>query len=409
MRFAAILVGTLAIAGQLAQPSLAKAASARPFPFHTTLAAGVITPTNNTQAQMDAKVRQHYSAWKTNYLSKLGGEYWVKYDKTNSTVSEAHGYGMVLTAYMGDKVIFDSMFRYFRHHPSANAPHLMAWKQMLKNGKMVNVEGADSATDGDMDVAYGLLVADVQWGSTGAINYKAEALKILHDVLAHEVNTQTWTLTPGDWASGSDALHTRPSDFMTGHFLAFAAADVANKTKWNNIYAAVSRMVNYQFQHGSGATGLMPDFLVKSGSNFVPVPGEYLESPHDGDFSYNACRTPWRLSMSHILYGKTDMLTALRKQARWIEAKALKKPSGIMAGYFVRNGKNGDAFVDFSDLAFTAPFAVDAMLGGSQSQAWLNSLWTSITGGDFGLKNDYYGDTVRMQVLLTVAGDWWHP
>jgi hypothetical protein len=75
----------------------------------------------------------------------------------------------------------------------------------------------------------------------------------------------------------------------------------------------------------------------------------------------------------------------------------------------VRNGRNGDAFVDFSDLAFTAPFAVDAMLGGSQSQAWLNSLWTSITGGDFGLKTDYYGDTVRMQVLLTVAGDWWHP
>jgi hypothetical protein len=43
------------------------------------------------------------------------------------------------------------------------------------------------------------------------------------------------------------------------------------------------------------------------------------------------------------------------------------------------------------------------------SQAWLNRLWTSITGGNFGLRNDYYGDTIRMQVLLTVAGDWWRP
>jgi hypothetical protein len=34
---------------------------------------------------------------------------------------------------------------------------------------------------------------------------------------------------------------------------------------------------------------------------------------------------------------------------------------------------------------------------------------TSIAGGDYGLKNDYYGDTIRLQVMLTVAGDWWAP
>jgi hypothetical protein len=374
------------------------------------LPAGVIKPTNVSQAQMDNAIRRYYSAWKTNYLRELGGgNFWVKYDNTNSTVSEAHGYGMVLAAYMADQTVFDSMFHYFKAHPSMNAPHLMAWKQTLKNGRMVNVEGADSATDGDLDVAYSLLLADVQWGSSGAIKYKAEALTILHDILRHEVNPATWTLTPGDWASGADTNHTRPSDFMTAHFLAFAKADTANAAKWNKIYNAISKIVNYQFQHGSQNTGLLPDFMVRSGANFVPVPGTYLETPHDGDFDYNACRTPWRLSMSYVLLGKTDMLPVLRKQAAWIRTKTGAVPTNIRAGYFVRNGINGQSYVDYDDLPFTAPFAVNAMAGGAAGQIWLNRLWTSIAGGDYGLKRDYYGDTIRLQVLLTVAGDWWIP
>ncbi|MCI0600290.1 MAG: glycosyl hydrolase family 8 [Beijerinckiaceae bacterium] len=407
---AMVFIAAVAFLAALVALSTAGLASARPFPFHTTLPPGVIKPTNVSQAQMDAAIRRHYNAWKTNYLRNLGaGDFWVKKDNTNTTVSEAHGYGMVLAAYMADKAIFDSMFRYFRAHPSNNAPHLMAWKQTLKNGQMVDIEGVNSATDGDLDIAYSLLLAHVQWGSSGAITYKSEALKILHDILAHEVNTATWTLTPGDWASGAHANHTRPSDFMSGHFLAFARADVPNADKWRKIYASVSKIVNYQFQHGSQNTGLMPDFMVRSGSNFLPVPGTYLESPHDGDFYYNACRTPWRLTMSYILQGKTDMLAVLRKQTGWIKTKAAGIPANIRAGYFVRNGVNGQSFSNFDDLPFTAPFAVNAMVGVAGGQTWLNRLWTSIAGGDYGLNQGYYGDTIRLQVMLTVAGDSWQP
>jgi endo-1,4-beta-D-glucanase Y len=259
----AVAVGILSFGGA----SSAADTASRPFPFHTVLTHVLIKPNNVTQAAMDAKIRSFYGVWKTAYLRKAGGEYWVKYDATNSTVSEAHGYGMVLAAYLGDKAIFDSMFRYFKKHPSVNAAHLMAWKQTLRSARMVNVEGGDSATDGDMDVAYALLLANVQWGSQGAINYKLEAVRILRDILAHEVNTTTWTLTPGDWASGADANHTRPSDFMTGHFIAFAKADPANAVKWNRISPRFPGWWELPVQSaGSQNTGLMPDFLVRSGA-----------------------------------------------------------------------------------------------------------------------------------------------
>ena len=384
-------------------------AGERPFPFHATYASGVIKPGHVTQASMDRAVKRHYAAWKTRYLRNLGGEYWVKYIATNTTVSEAHGYGMVLTAYMDDRAIFDSMWRYFKAHPSRLTPHLMAWKQTLKNGKMVNIEGADSATDGDLDVAYALLLADKQWGSAGTVDYKAEALLVLHDVLKGEFNSATVTLKVGDWATGADANLTRPSDFMSGHMLVFARADAAKQDTWLAIHAKIMEIVNFQFAHGSAKTGLMPDFMVKQGADFVPAIGTVLEGRHDGDYSYNACRTPWRLAMSYIVEGNEQILAVLRRQNGWINKTALGDPSRIKAGYFVGNGTNGQAFVNYSDLPFTAPFAVTAMLGGARQQGWLNAMWDSITGSDFGLTTEYYGDSIRLQVLLTVSGNWWSP
>ncbi len=359
---------------------------------------------------MNAAVQTHYTAWKAAYLRNSGGQgTWVKYDNTNSTVSEAHGYGMVISAYMSDRSTFDDMVRYFKAHPSVNSPHLMAWKQTFNGTTMANVEGPDSATDGDMDVGYALLLADAQWGSAGSINYKAEALLVLHDILDHEVNATTGNLTVGDWAQGTDANYTRPSDFMTGHLIAFAMADAANMARWNQLYDKISTIVNYQFTHGSQNTGLIPDFMVRSGGNFVPVTGTFLESAHDGDYGYNSCRTPWRLSMSYISYGKTEMRSAQQQTSAWIAGITSGKPINIRAGYYVRNGTNGTSYVNYDDLAFTAPMAVSAMLGGTGAQAWLNSLWTSITGGDYPLTVDYFGDSIRMQVLLTVSGNWWTP
>lgn len=270
-------------------------AATQPFPYHTIYTSGVIKPTNVSQTVMDSTVKHYYNSWKTTYLHALGGQgTWVKYNNGNNTVSEAHGYGMVLSAYMADQATFNSMYGYYTQHLSRNGPHLMAWKQSLIGSTMQNVEGADSATDGDLDIAYALLLAHVQWGSGGRINYKTAALNILRDILVWDVNQTQWNLNPGDWAhgSGSDDRHTRPSDFMTDHLIAFAKYDTAHESQWNKVYNQVASIVNYQFAHGSGGTGLVPDFMMLSGSHFVPTPGRYLETQHDGDFNYNACRTP---------------------------------------------------------------------------------------------------------------------
>lgn len=129
-----------------------------------------------------------YTKWKDKYIQKnsySGDEqYYVLYsDETYSdthmetavTVSEAHGYGMLITASMSDHdenahQVFDGMYRFYKEHTSGISENLMAWQQSDNGKALINSNGDDSASDGDIDIAYSLLMADKIWGSSGDIN-----------------------------------------------------------------------------------------------------------------------------------------------------------------------------------------------------------------------------------------------
>ena len=75
-------------------------------------------------------------------------------------------------------------------------------------------------------------------------------------------------------------------------------------------YAAISAL---QTRY-SRRTGLLPDFVVTSEDGSpIPADGEVLESSHDGDYSYNACRTPWRIGFDAIVSGDSRSLAAARR------------------------------------------------------------------------------------------------
>ncbi len=358
----------------------------------------------------DQVVADHWAAWKSAYLRTDGGQgTWVKHNKQPSSVSEGQGWGMVLSAQFSERPLFDELYRYYRAHPSVNAPNLMAWKQVLRDGRMVDVRGSDSATDGDMDIAYGLLLAHKRWGSTGPINYRARALAVMREVLRHDVNAKYGNLTPGDWATGRDARHTRTSDFMLSHLLAFARADSENSSAWRRTYRTTVAIAR-QGMRPKSASPILPDFMVrKKSGRWVPVRGEYLETKHDGDLNYNACRTSWRIASAYLLQGRKSLVKAQRKQLRWIKKATKGDPRKIKAGYYVRNGRPGQPYANYSDLAFAAPFAVNAMLAKRTSTGWLNELWRAITGGQFPIVTDYFGDTIRMQALLLLSNRWDEP
>jgi endo-1,4-beta-D-glucanase Y len=404
---------SLALAMLLGAPAAASATDNRPFGSHPmTYTAGSIRPNHVSQAVQDQAVRDFYDAWKAEYLSQTcgAGRYVVltHISAGNLTVSEGHGYGMLLAALMAGydpsaQSIFDGMYAYFLEHPTAFHDHLMSWNQ---SNTCSDADGNDSATDGDLDIAYALLLADKQWGSCGSVDYKTEALAVLDDIFDGEVDsTHSFTLL-GDWVDPGTAPYntsTRSSDFMVDHFLSFAIA--SGDSNWihlcNSLYSVVSSIQ----ASSSPGVGLVPDFIVNPATTPAPAPANFLEGDTDGMYSYNACRVPWRLATDYVTNGDSRAKTALDKINSWIRTKTTNDPSTIGAGYKL----NGDAIpgTDYSSLAFIAPFGVGAMVN-STNQTWLNDTWDYIVGTPLSAEG-YYENTLKLLSMIVMSGNWWAP
>ncbi|WP_369148048.1 glycosyl hydrolase family 8 [Streptomyces sp. R44] len=379
-----------------------------PFGSHLKpYAAGILKP-SGTQAALDQKVVDYYNKWKAAFVRQNCGNGWyqiISPDADHPYVAEAQGYGMVVTATMAGadpdaKKIFDGLVKWKIDHPSSVNPNLLAAEQ---DTACKSVNGGDGATDGDMDVAYGLLLADKQWGSTGTYNYKDLALKHIAAIKKDEVNATTKLLKLGDWSSSGDQYYyiSRTSDWMVDHFRAFRAA--SGDTTWDTVRSAHQTQISrLQSTYASG-TGLLPDFVVDTNTTPKPAPGQVLEDPNDGSYWWNACRTPWRIGDDAVTSGDATSLAAARKVNGWIKSKTGGDPNKIAIGYKL----NGTQISSGSEAAFFAPFAVAAMTD-TGSQAWLDALWNKMVATPVDTSS-YFSASIQLQVMITASGNHWVP
>jgi endo-1,4-beta-D-glucanase Y len=396
MAVSAALVGSVFAAGGGAS------AAAGPTPY----VPGTLRPSVSQSAQ-DSVLGKYYAFWKTNFLTtKCGtGTYAVlSKDADHSFVAEGEGYGMTIAALMANKdpdarKIFDGILKFVKAHPSVNDRDLHAAEQDA-NCKSVN--GSDSATDGDLEIAYGLLIADKQWGSTGTYNYKAEAVRIINGIKRSEVNGSTKFPLLGDW--GNDAGYknsSRSSDWMPGHLRAFKAA--TGDSFWDQVRTRQETAVSQLQSQYAPNTGLLPDFVVNTNSTPKPAPANFLESAYDGKYSWNACRDPWRLGVDAVTVPGSAAKAQVAKMTTWIKSKTGSDPAKIGSGYSLA----GAATESGEHPCFTAPFAVAAM-SDPGSQAWLDKLWTRISTTSLD-STDYYGTGIQVQVLIILTGNFTAP
>jgi hypothetical protein len=387
-----------------------QSAPQRPFPQHKTYAPGSIRPSSATQAQQDAAVLGYYNAWKQSYLLPAGigpdkrPLYRVSFGATNParTVSEGQGYGMVIVALMAGadpqaQELFDGLLRFAQAHPSSIEKRLMAWE-------VPGDPDGDSAFDGDADIAYGLLLADAQWGSGGTVNYAKAATDKMAGILAGTIGAQSRLPLLGDWVGSGDKKYSqftpRSSDFMPGHFRAFGR--FTKSAVWTTVAESCAKVITTLQRESSPNTGLLPDFIVKADTVAKPAPPKFLEDKTDGDFYYNAGRDPWRLGVDALLNGDATSTAQVRKMSSWLCGKAGGKPEAIRSGYTLAGEplKGSDYFTTF----FVAPFGVAAMLDPAQ-QGWLNAIYESIHAKHEG----YFEDSVTLQCLLVMTGNFWDP
>ncbi len=394
------------------------AGPARPFPQHVAYPGQQAGP-GVGQARIDADTLSYYREWKRRYLKPAGQDdkgrplYRIIHSlkKPDETVSEGMGYGMVIVAYMAGadpeaRALFDGLFRYVQAHPSDVDGRLMGWIQPPDGN------GNDSAFDGDADIAYALLLADRQWGSSGGIDYAAAARERLRAIAESTVGPHSRLPMLGDWVPPAGAAEDdyryseftpRLSDFMPAHFRAFGA--FTGDALWDEVEAATRRAVSGIEKRYSAGTGLMPDFArprQDTGFPLEPVEPYFLEGPHDGDYEYNAGRYPWRASTAVLLYGDAFWRERMAKLSHWAERASGGEPSRLNAGYHLDGSPIADQ--DHFTIFFAAPLATAAMTQPDQ-QAWLDALYEAIHDRH----EDYYEDSVTMLNLLLLSNNYWSP
>jgi uncharacterized repeat protein (TIGR01451 family) len=309
--------------------------------------------TNNScgvpHAELEKTIREGYQI-QMNRASKpgggVGGIDYIKY-ASNPQCSEGDGYGLLGAAAMADKQTFDGMWLYI-HDFTLNKVKKYSDCKETSPGYLYSQlpgwtgAGANSATDGDVDIAYALLCAYYQWGEFMGINdacgnpisYKKEAInfiKALTDsftfvtsgsgLLSGDIgldgyvkNGDSWSeLT--DWASSTARSgFTKPAqsvgsplyfDYVApAYFQMFAnflAKEDSTKYAWN-----IS-----QFRRATASSDWLIGQLYSASQKNIPFAGEVtLSSSNVPAFKNLLCaedmRLGWRTVLNYVWSGNSS-------------------------------------------------------------------------------------------------------
>ena len=344
-------------------------------------------------------VAKHYRVWKGTYLQ---GDSNAKFVVTNQdhdkkqTLSEAQGYGMLIAIMaarqgFGSQKTFDQLTQYYVDHQISKDNPLMAWRQQQVGKRMVSTTAEKtSATDGDLDIAYALILADEYWaqhGKPGRHDYGKLARRLLKAIAAREINPVTKLPRVGDWAKeGQSSELVRSSDLITAYFRKFAR--YTRDGTWTQVVQNSQTVL--QKLSGKYETGLMADFVTVQGRNLDvgSVLPKQVDSPYDHQYGFNACRVPWRVAYDYQLNHSRISYDVTAKMLKFF--RHCQRPGTV-------HDLSGNLLAQYDSAAFTAPVAYAAYVLNDQklSQRYAPELDMSL------VKQGYYPATLHMVTLLT--------
>ncbi len=360
--------------------------AAFPFPQGHSLMPNCNFPVYNTDT-----VEQAYLNWKSAFYSS--GKV-VRPENGGDTVSEAIGYGMLIGVFMNDQPMFDSLWSYAKGKFNPN--HLMQWCQGTGQTNSCNTS-TSSATDGDEDMAYALLMASKQWSGG---SYASDATALIGNIFAHEVSGNI--LLAGDSFGSGGPNQLDPSYFAPSYYRAFASVDSSHD--WmgvlNECYTILAA--------ASGTYGLVPNWVSQNGTGTGAV-----DSTHGIYFGYDACRTPFRIGMDYCLNNDGDAQMYAGKISGFYGSKATATSlSQIVDGYTTSGG--APPYTTYAaGTAFLGPAGVGAMAAGDSATSLRDLAYKTVVAettsnamkvpGTF----TYYHASWGVLSLMAMSGNFW--
>ncbi|MFB9106992.1 glycosyl hydrolase family 8 [Flavobacterium gyeonganense] len=357
----------------------------KPFPANFIFNNGLMATNKNSLDATD-----NYNTWKSNFTEACSNGRWRVKFNSSETVSEGIAYGMLLSVYKGDKDLFDGLWLYYKDNVNSNG--VMNWK--IKGCS--EVVGNNGATDAELDAAFALIVADYQWGSIGSINYKNDAKTLIAAIKTHEVEANTFVLKPGDDFGQSQIIN--PSYFSPAYYRAFGA--FTNDTAfWNAVASKSYVIINNNLTVNNAVGGLVSDWCEASG-NYSPEaqPRGYVNAGKT--YTYDACRTPWRIAVDYLWYGTPDAKTYSKKASDFVRI-TLGGTTNIKDGY----NQNGTLIGQWHNAPFVGAFACAAMAG--ENQAHLDASYADLKSTNE--PGNYFNHTLKTLYSFLLTGNFYLP
>lgn len=341
----------------------------------------VVPKLSNKESTFTDVQNNLYSNWRKNYLKSFSSneELFVNTSDNSDmqTVSEAQGYGMLISVIAGENNIasaekdFNDLYNYYLTQVNSST-NLMNWKQEITDNALSDSE--ENATDGDLYIAYSLIRAYKLWGNP---DYKKSAETILNSILQYNYNEDLKILTLGSWVSkdSKEFQVFRSSDVIPMFFKEFR--DFSKDTVWEEIS---NHMVSYVNDVSSSSkSGLVSDMIVVlNGKGKVPD-DIVISSETDMQYSWSACRVPMQL-----FYGEPDLHSKeiVSRMMNFFETQPI-----LYAGYDL----DGNPTVEYSSIVFGG--LLNFILEKDDSYGSID------TGYSYYIENmnesrGYYGDTL---------------
>jgi endo-1,4-beta-D-glucanase Y len=373
-------------------------------------------PAGKTLPAIQSLFKTKYAAGKAYLITQSGmtanmpaGAYRVQIPDATSanpfpvgtTFSEGMGYWALLTAIcsrLGSPIydpqaaaIFDGLFLYYNHYKDRNG--LMNWN-IGPDGNIstINNNGHGGATDGDEDFALALVLRHRIAGDGGAINYGAEATKLINAI-------DQWEFLPADhpqypnlmangdlWGFGQDDY--MPDYAAPVHWKEFGV-HTGNTTRWNNIIAANQpRATTYFYDHFP--TGYVPDECKRSGEKI---------SDDKYKYGFNAIRMPWRNAV-HMLWNNDPISgKMITKLANFERTFANQVPDNARADCALDGSPSSCA--NFINAAYLSGFCV-AGVGDPATAQWAADCIDWLSNHD---EPNYFGKSLELLALLILTGE----
>jgi len=285
----------------------------------------------------------------------------------------------MIAAAMGDNAAFDRFHGYVKAQGGSGSGNLMNWK----NGQ------TGSASDGDIDIAYALLMAQAQWGGS----YQTAANDMASGIASKDI--------VGGVIRGGSTFQN--SNFNPSYFAPYAMA------KFSSLSGSIGTNYNMVNTNVTENTSGVPTDWGNASSGAASGPGaaQVTSDITDGDngaMGYDAARVPWRLGLDACLGGSNQSaLTAI------VNLFAGKYDQGasidlMKAGWLKTNGNPHTASKDMQG-SFIGPMGVGGMARGNTAlrDRAFRAMLDILESGDF--NHTYFPSTVGFLTALAMSGN----